>query len=142
MYKESTRLLKGAGWKVNFRSRGDYEDVRAREIGVGGDAGREVGLGALLHPIRSEAHRVGYCWLEGAADQFRRDRRAGPLEPTALREEGASCTRLRPTRSRPTAAATSQKWQQCRKNNVAKWERGREALSLALRWHICGDTNS
>ena len=30
------------------------------------------------------------------------------------------------------AVVMSQKWQRCRKN----------ALSLALRWHICGDTTS
>ena len=28
----------------------------------------------LLHSVRSEAHRTGYRWLEGTADQFRRAR--------------------------------------------------------------------
>jgi hypothetical protein len=36
-------VLKGAGWKVNFRSRGEYEDAGARETGVGGGAGVEGG---------------------------------------------------------------------------------------------------
>ena len=37
-YEESAGVLMGAGWKVNFRSRGEYKDARAREIGVGGSA--------------------------------------------------------------------------------------------------------
>ena len=74
VYKESARVLKEAGWKVNFRSRGEYEDARAREIGVGRGAGGEGGSARLLHPVGSEAHRMGYRWLEGTADQFRRAR--------------------------------------------------------------------
>jgi hypothetical protein len=37
-YEVSAEVLNGVGWKVNFRSRGEYEDARAREIGVGGSA--------------------------------------------------------------------------------------------------------
>ncbi len=68
VYEESARVLKGEGWKVNFRSRGEYKDARAREIGVGRGAGGEGGSARLLHPVGSEAHRAGYRWLEGAAD--------------------------------------------------------------------------
>ncbi len=53
---------------MNFRSRGEYEDARAREIGVGGGTSGEGGSAGLLHLVGSEAHRVGYRWLEGAAD--------------------------------------------------------------------------
>jgi hypothetical protein len=80
VYKESARLLKGVGWKVNFRSRGEYEDARAREIGVAGGTGGEGGSPGLLRLVRSEAHRAGYRWLEGAANQFRCAWQAGPAE--------------------------------------------------------------
>ena len=71
-YEESARVLKGAGWKVNFRSRGEYEDARARETGVGGGAGVEgglVGVGGGDGGAPSLSTRVG-----GAA----RPRRDGP----------------------------------------------------------------
>jgi hypothetical protein len=64
---------------------------------------------------------------------------AVPPPPTASQEEGASCTRLRPTHPRPTAAATSQKWQRCLKSKVAKWERGRECfISCSQVAHLRG----
>ena len=54
VYEESARVLKGAGWKVNFCSRGGYEDAKAREIGVDGGAGGEEASAGLLHPVGSE----------------------------------------------------------------------------------------
>ena len=64
---------------------------------------------------------------------------AVPPPPTASQKEGASCTRLRPTRPRLTAAATSQKRQRCRKSKVAKWERGRECfISCSQVAHLRG----
>ncbi len=74
----------------------------------------------------------------------RREAGAGgavPPPPTASREDGASCMRLRPTRPRPTAAATSQKWQRCHKSKLAKWERGRECvISCSQVAHLRGHT--
>ncbi len=64
---------------------------------------------------------------------------AVPPPPTPKRGGGGWCNRQCPTPPRPTAVATSQKWQRCHKSKVAKWEWGRECfISCSQVGHLRG----
>jgi len=66
VYDESARLLKGSSWKVNFPTRRDYEEAKARELdGIGRSSGGAISvdvagsLAAVAMKVEEIASNVG-----------------------------------------------------------------------------------